>query len=178
VPSPLNGEAGFAASGTCVATQGDKRAWIATGGASTARVLATADGGSTWKAHATPLVSDSAAGAFTVAFRDPSHGIVGGGDLNPQNPRPANRVAVTSDGGSTWQLVNEPPFPGAVFGLSYIPQSRTVVATGPGGAAWSSDEGHTWTSLPGVSNFWAVAFASDKAGWLVGTNGRILKVSF
>lgn len=178
VPSPLNGEAGFAASGTCVATQGDKRAWIATGGASTARVLATADGGNTWKANTTPLVSDSTAGAFTVAFRDPSHGMVGGGDLNPQNPRPANRVAVTSDGGSTWQLVNEPPFPGAVFGLSYVPQSRTVVATGPGGTAWSSDEGHTWTSLPGVSNFWAVAFASGKAGWLVGTDGRILKVSF
>jgi hypothetical protein len=32
--------------------------------------------------------------------------------------------------------------------------------------------------IPGVSGFWAVAFATPKAGWLVGTNGRILKVSF
>jgi photosystem II stability/assembly factor-like uncharacterized protein len=55
---------------------------------------------------------------------------------------------------------------------------RTVVVTGPGGAAWSADEGDTWTALPDVANFWAVAFASRRAGWLVGTEGRILKVSF
>ena len=33
-------------------------------------------------------------------------------------------------------------------------------------------------SLTGVTGFWAVAFASPKAGWLVGTDGRILKISF
>jgi hypothetical protein len=46
------------------------------------------------------------------------------------------------------------------------------------GAAWSPDEGATWTTLPGVHDYWAVAFAGHKAGWLVGTEGRILKVSF
>jgi photosystem II stability/assembly factor-like uncharacterized protein len=55
---------------------------------------------------------------------------------------------------------------------------RTVVATGPAGAAWSPDAGSTWISLPGVQNYWAVAFASHEAGWLVGTDGRILKISF
>jgi len=30
----------------------------------------------------------------------------------------------------------------------------------------------------GVTGFWAVAFATPKAGWLVGTDGRILKISF
>jgi hypothetical protein len=53
-----------------------------------------------------------------------------------------------------------------------------VVATGPAGAAWSSDEGGSWTSLPGVSGFWAVAFAGRGAGWLVGVDGTILKLSF
>jgi hypothetical protein len=53
-----------------------------------------------------------------------------------------------------------------------------VVATGPAGAAWSSDDGRSWTSLPGVSGFWAVGFAGRSAGWLVGVNGTILKVSF
>jgi photosystem II stability/assembly factor-like uncharacterized protein len=180
LPSPLHGEAGFAASGTCVATHGGQRAWIVTGGASTARVLATSDGGDTWQAYSTPLVSHPLAGGFTIAFRDPFHGIVAGGDLDPKNPTPSNRVAITSNGGRSWQLVSAPPFPGAVFGLSYVPGfgKRTVVATGPGGAAWSPDEGHTWNSLPGVTNFWAAAFAGRKAGWLVGTGGRILKVSF
>jgi len=53
-----------------------------------------------------------------------------------------------------------------------------VVTANAGGAAWTPDEETTWYSLPGVMGFWSVAFASQKAGWLVGTNGRILKVSF
>jgi photosystem II stability/assembly factor-like uncharacterized protein len=179
VPRALDGEFAFAASGTCVATQGDRRAWIVTGGATTARVLATLDGGNSWSAYPTPLVSNPSAGGFTVAFRDPFNGIVAGGDLDPKNPSPNNRVAVSGDGGQTWQLVKAPPFEGAVFGLSYVTGIRqTLVATGPGGAAWSGDEGRSWNLLGGVTGFWAVAFASHKAGWLVGTEGRILKVRF
>jgi len=77
---------------------------------------------------------------------------------------------------------------GAIFGLSYVGQTgngagdnlgRAVVITAnDGGAAWTPDEGNTWFTLPGVSGYWAVAFASPKAGWLVGTDGRILKISF
>ena len=53
-----------------------------------------------------------------------------------------------------------------------------VITANDGGAAWTPDEGRTWFALPGISGFWAVAFASPKAGWLVGTDGRIVKVSF
>ena len=56
--------------------------------------------------------------------------------------------------------------------------AAAVVATGPGGAAWSPDDGGEWVLLDGVENYWAVAFASPQAGWLVGTDGRILKLSF
>lgn len=56
--------------------------------------------------------------------------------------------------------------------------SRSVVATGPGGAAWSHDEGGTWTLIPDVTGYWAVAFAGCEVGWLVGTEGRILKIEF
>ena len=70
-------------------------------------------------------------------------------------------------------------FAGSIFGLSYVPGlGATVVATGPGGAAWSPDEGGQWFALGDTQNFWAVAFASPSAGWLVGTGGRIVKVSF
>jgi photosystem II stability/assembly factor-like uncharacterized protein len=180
LPLALEGEFGFAASGTCVATQGDERAWITTGGASRARILATRDGGKTWRAFNTPLVSNPSAGGFTVAFRTGSRGIVAGGDLDPENPRPRNRIAISEDGGQTWNLVRPPPFDGAVFGLSYVPgRGRTVVITGPAGAAWSSSEGEAgWQTLPGVEDFWAVAFADEEVGWLVGTEGRILKVRF
>ena len=184
MPPALPGEGSFAASGTCVATQGGQNAWIITGATTTARVLATRDGGNTWNAYNTPLVSSPSAGGFTVAFRNPWNGIIGGGDLDPSDPNNA-RTAVSSDGGATWTLTNAPPVTGAIFGLAYSQGvgngegSRAVVVTAnAGGAAWTSDEGTTWFSLPGVSGYWAVAFASPKAGWLVGTNGRILKISF
>jgi photosystem II stability/assembly factor-like uncharacterized protein len=180
LPRALDGEFGFAASGTCIATQGDQRAWITTGGSNVARVLATTDGGQTWKAYNTPLVSNPSAGGFTVAFRNASDGIVAGGDLTPWHPHPRARIATSDDGGKTWSLVKTPPFDGAVFGLSYVPgRGRLVVITGPGGAAWSQTEGEEgWTTLPGVANYWAVAFADEHSGWLVGTEGRILKVTF
>ena len=187
MPPALPGEASFAASGTCVATQGGMNAWIATGGSTIARILSTRDGGDTWNAYDTPLVSSPSAGAFTVAFRDPWHGIVGGGDLDPSDPNNA-RTATSSDGGHTWKLTNAPPVTGAIFGLSYVGRAggdqdedggqAVVITANAGGAAWTPDEGNTWFALPGVSGYWAVAFASPKAGWLVGVNGTILRINF
>jgi photosystem II stability/assembly factor-like uncharacterized protein len=187
MPPALPGEASFASSGTCVTTQGERNAWIATGGAAVARVLATRDNGTTWEAYNTPLSSSPSGGAFTIDFRDALHGIVGGGDLDPAHPHRA-RTAVSDDGGKAWTLTNRPPVTGAIYGLSYVRRNdsqeenlkRAVVVTAnDGGAAWTPDEGNTWFTLPGVSGFWAVAFASPEAGWLVnGTDGRILKISF
>ena len=56
--------------------------------------------------------------------------------------------------------------------------NRIVVVTGPGGAAWTPDEGKRWFTLPGVTGYWGVAFGSQKRGWLVGTEGRILRIDF
>jgi photosystem II stability/assembly factor-like uncharacterized protein len=180
LPPAQEGEAGFAASGTCVATQGGQRAWIGTGGAAEARVFATADGGNTWKVSTAPVTHGTpSSGVVSIAFRDHRHGILGGGDVGVSTT-PQNNVARSRNGGKTWQLTTPTPFTGAVFGIAYVPghQSKTVVATGPSGAAWSSDEGDTWSLLPGVNDFWGVAFASHKVGWLVGGQGKILKVSF
>jgi photosystem II stability/assembly factor-like uncharacterized protein len=180
LPVAQSGEAAFAASGTCVTAQGGKRAWIATGVAARARILATTDGGDTWAAYDTPIVQGTpSSGGISVDFRDPFHGILAGGELAAPAAF-ADDVARSSDGGKTWRLAARVPFPGAVFGLSYVRglSQVTVVATGPGGGAWSLDEGDTWVSLPGVANYGAVAFASPQAGWLVGTQGRILKISF
>ena len=102
-------------------------------------------------------------------------------------------TATSNDGGKTWTLTNKPPVTGAIYGLSYVVgvgdggdqegsddngRHAVVITANTGGAAWTPDEGNTWYSLPGVTGFWAVAFASPKAGWLVGTGGTILKISF
>ncbi len=201
MPPALPGEASFAASGTCAATEGERNAWIATGGSTTARILTTRDGGEKWEAFDTPLVSSPSAGGISVAFRDAWHGVVGGGDLASND---AADMATSDDGGQTWRLTNKPPVKGAIFCVSYIRPNRrddeqenfdeedfghehdhAVVITAEtapnfssGSAAWTPDEGRTWFQLPDVSGYWAVAFANPKAGWFVGNGGRILKISF
>ncbi len=164
-----------------------------------ARILATQDGGDNWDAYDTPLISNANAGGFSVAFRDGEHGMVGGGDLTNDN---ATQAAISENGGRTWKLTTKPPIPGAIFCLSYVharehqgswidedrqdhEYDRMVVITtetlpdfAAGAAAWSPDEGESWHKLPQVSGYWAVAFASPKAGWFVGNNGKILKISF
>jgi hypothetical protein len=87
---------------------------------------------------------------------------------------------------------------GAIFCLAYVQgaghadsergeqeDNHAVVITAEtapnfdsGSAAWTPDEGRTWFTLPGASGYWAVAFATPKAGWFVGNNGQILKISF
>jgi len=151
-------------------------------------------------------VSNANAGGFSVAFRDPWHGIVGGGDLTNDS---ATQAATSNDGGKSWTLTNKPPLPGSIFCLAYArglelrdeqgnedrfgnrdnedrghEYDRTVVITtetqpnfDSGAAAWSPDEGQTWFKLPQVSGYWAVAFANPEAGWFVGNNGQILKIS-
>ena len=185
LPHALEGEGSFASSGTCVATQSEKNGWIATGNSPTARVLATRDGGHTWNAYNTPLESAPGAGAFTVAFRDAQNGILGGGSLDPKHSDNA-AAAISHDGGKTWTMTNPPPITGAIYGLSYVSTgkhpdnlARTVVITAnQGGAAWTPDEGATWFKLPDVSGYWGVAFADTQSGWLVGTDGRILRINF
>ena len=180
LPPAQKGEGAFAASGTCAATIGDGHGWISTGAAARARVLATRDGGGTWRAYQTPIAQGSAtSGGVSLEFRDTLHGIVGGGDIAAPDSF-ADNFARSSDGGRTWRLASRTPFPGAIYGLAYVPGggSRTLVATGPSGAAWSADEGGRWMAMEGVKDYWAVGFASPKAGWLVGTEGRILGIAF
>jgi photosystem II stability/assembly factor-like uncharacterized protein len=196
MPPALPGEASFAASGTCITTEGFENAWIATGGSTTARILATRDGGDTWNAYDTPLVSSPSAGNISVAFRDAWNGIVGGGDLANNSKA---EMATSSDGGQTWTLTNKPPVSGAIFCLAYArgirhhgfgddwghEKDRTVVVTSEtqptytsGEAAWTPDEGRTWFKLTNVSGYWAVGFADPHAGWFVGNSGKILRISF
>jgi photosystem II stability/assembly factor-like uncharacterized protein len=181
LPAAQPGEAGFAASGTCVTTQAGNRAWIGTGGAAKARILSTTDGGNSWSSHDVPGIVQGTptSGVVSVDFRDRFHGILGGGDVVASTVPQVN-VARSENGGRTWEVTTPTPFLGAVYGLSYVPGQlrKTVVATGPGGAAWTPDEGDTWSLLPGITNCWAVGFASRKAGWLGCGAGRIVKVSF
>ena len=175
LPPAAEGEGGFAASGTCVATYGPEAAWIGTGNAASARVLRTDDGGATWTASGTSIGAGEAAGVTSVAFRDPRHGVAVGGDLGAPDAV-AEAVALTDDGGRTWAAGGALPFPGAAYGAAYVPGTDALLAVGPGGAALSRDDGRSWTLLDDRT-FWGVAAAGPEAAWLVGPDGRVVRVA-
>ena len=127
----------------------------------------------------TPVVHGAtSAGIFSVSFRDSLHGMVVGGD-NGNADGYTDNVAVTVDGGASWTLAGRPTLAGAVYGAAYVPgvSAPTVVAVGPKGADYSSDDGTTWISLD-TRKYWSVGFGPSGTGWMVGPEGRITKVRF
>lgn len=165
LPAALPVEGSFAASGTCLITRPGGHAWIAAG-TPMARLLHSRDYGRTWSVDTIPLVAIS-----SVAFRDDQHGIVLGTDSSAA-------TAATKDGGRTWTRGGAPPFAQGIYGGVYVTGARTptVVAGGPGGLAYTRDDGANWT-LINANNYWSVGFASPRAGWAVGARGRITKLS-
>lgn len=128
LPEASTGEGAFAASNTCLAIvpnvtwksgasaprqaggearalapEADQNLWFATGG-TTARVFHSPDRGKTWKVFDTPILhGPDSAGIFSIAFRDPLHGVIAGGNYKrPKDDGP--ELAFTDDGGKTWTL--------------------------------------------------------------------------
>src|SRR5690606_36188351 len=80
LPTLLEGEAGFAASGTTLTLRGSAHGWIGTGGGARARVYITQDGGATWSAADTPLPGNATSGIFGITFSDSLNGVAAGGN--------------------------------------------------------------------------------------------------
>jgi photosystem II stability/assembly factor-like uncharacterized protein len=172
LPPALPGEGAFAASGSNVAVSG-RHIWI---GTTASRVLHSSDAGRTWTVTQTPLATGAATGIFSIAFRDPQHGVIVGGNYQKETESVDN-VAVTADGGATWQLVRDRGVSGFRSAVAWVPGWRdAVLAVGPSGADWSTDGGRSWAPA-GVEGFDAVSFAPHgNAAWASGSRGRIAKL--
>jgi photosystem II stability/assembly factor-like uncharacterized protein len=175
LPPALENEGAFAASGTNIALFGKTHAWIGTGAAAKARVLRTSDRGQTWQVADTPLAAGPSAGIFSIAFRDATHGVIAGGDYRKEQEAVDN-LAVTNDGGVTWNLVKG--LSGFRSVVTYVPGTKTVIAIGPSGGDYSTDDGQTWKPIdgPGFDTF---SFARGMSiGWGAGANGAIGRLVF
>jgi photosystem II stability/assembly factor-like uncharacterized protein len=173
MPAALTGEGAFAASGTCIATQGNNNAWFVTGG-SAARVFRSADGGRSWQVSETPIAHGAPSiGIFTIAFRDSTHGAIAGGDYQRPDKGGAN-LAITHNGGKTWDLV--PSIQEEYFsGIAYVPAQRDwIMAVGSSASAFSPDELKSWQTFLS-DGFNTVSSRGAAATWAVGANGKIAK---
>ncbi len=178
MPAALPGEGAFAASGTCLVVEGKSNVWFATGGGATARVFRSADRGGTWKVATTPVNSRTkSSGIFSLAFRDAKHGVAVGGDY--QKPSEAiDNIAITADGGRTWNSIAGFRPAGFRSAVAYVANRSgktdgRLIAVGPSGSDYSVDDGKTWMNIDKVG-YNSVAFAQG-AGWAVGPKGRTAK---
>ncbi|HEV7397122.1 MAG TPA: YCF48-related protein [Pyrinomonadaceae bacterium] len=177
LPAALENEGAFAASGTNIAAFGKAHAWIGTGAANKARVLRTTDGGRSWKIAEAPIVSGASAGIFSIAFRDAKHGVVVGGDYKKEKES-GNNLALTSDGGVTWTLGSG--LSGFRSAVAYQPRvgAATLIAVGPSGADYSTDDGRTWRALEG-RGYDTFSFVRDGSiGWGAGADGGLANMLF
>ncbi|WP_407698554.1 WD40/YVTN/BNR-like repeat-containing protein [Streptomyces calvus] len=175
MPPALEGEAGFAASGQCLVSSGQKDVWLATGGAARARVLHSADRGRTWTAADAPIPGgDPARGVFALAFRDRAHGLAVGGDFRPDQAS-SDAAAHTADGGRTWQPAGTSP-PAYRSGVAWLPHSRTAaLAVGPTGTDLTNDAGRTWRTVD-TGSYDTVDCAPDHGCWAAGERGRAARL--
>ena len=173
MPAPDDGEAGFAASGSCIAMV-DGAIHVATGGTRT-RCLTSRDGGATWTTADWPLAAGAAStGAFALAFADAEHGVVVGGDYLAPELGTGN-AAFTTDGGRTFAAPTGAAPPGYRSGVAPF-GGGTWIAVGPTGTDVSHDDGRSWRGVVDAGFHAVGSAAGSSVGFAVGADGRIARI--
>lgn len=170
MPAVKEGEAAFAASGTCLLAGRDGTLFLVSGGAD-ARVFRSTDNGQTWTVSETPITrGTSGSGIFSIAMFDAKTGVIVGG--NYEQPGEAkDNLAFTTDGGRTWKLGTG--LGGYRSGVTYI-DKKTLIAVGTNGSDLSRDGGLTWKNI-GKEDLNAVAAKGKTSVWAAGPKGMVLK---
>lgn len=172
IPETLEGEAGFAASGTGIQCVEKNTVFIGTGGAERARLFISHDRGMNWEAHETPMRSGEASGIYSLCFRDSLNGVVVGGNYLDSVSTKGN-CAYTNDGGKTWASSKIPPS-GYRSCVAYN-GNGVYISCGRTGVDVSYDNGKTW-QLISKEGFYVCVF-KNYSGWLFGRNGKYARIT-
>ncbi len=177
MPNVVKGEAAFAASGTCLITQGKNNALLVSGG-DAARVFKSENRGKNWKVYETPMAKGTAgSGIFSIAMFDKKRGVIIGG--NYEKPDEVNNnLAFTDDGGKTWKLSKG--LDGYRSSVTSIKNraNNFILAVGSNGSDFSPDGGKKWEILDKENYNSAKAVSSSGYNlvfWAVGANGRVAR---
>jgi photosystem II stability/assembly factor-like uncharacterized protein len=173
-------ESAFAASNSSAFVFGSRRYIIGTGGKGGPRallspLLAYRDPAKNCLAVSVPMAGGiDSAGIFSIAFRDPDHGLAVGGDYK-QPDVTSGTAAWTSDGGRHWTGATKPPHgyrsSVAWYGRAGPASAKAWIAAGTNGSDVSYDDGKTWQLLDD-GNWNAISLP-----YVVGPHGRIAKLN-
>ena len=170
-PEAKEGEAAFAASGTCLITYGKSGVYLVSGG-NDARTFRSFTRGKTWVSAATPIAKGTpGSGIFSIAMFDNLNGVIVGGNYEKPNEA-TNNLASTLDGGDSWKAGSG--LSGYRSAVAYV-DKKTIIAVGTNGTDLSTDGGKTWAKIGG-EDLNAVAAKGKKAVWAVGPKGMVAKL--
>lgn len=171
LPESLDGEAGFAASGTGIVCIDDSVVFIGLGNAEKTRILRSNDRGETWQVFDTPLRNGEASGIYSMSFQTQYVGIIVGGNYKDSTNSEGN-CAITSDGGQNWLLIETGRPKGYRSCVCF--NSKVTLSTGETGTDISYDNGKTWQQISSLGYYSCVL--KEKSGWLAGFDGKFAKI--
>lgn len=171
MPEALDGEAGFAASGTGICIH-NEHVWIGTGGGAQTRVLHSADRGETWEAIDTPMRAGEGFGIYGMAFLDEQYGIVVGGSY-VDSLNTLGNCAYTIDGGTTWAVPDSVPR-GYRSCVTFSESGKYAICVGRSGCEYSTDKGITWEAFSD-EGYWVCDIGGSTL-WGSGRSGKLGRI--
>jgi photosystem II stability/assembly factor-like uncharacterized protein len=168
-PTADNGEACFAASGTCVRKLNKAEACFVSGGTKSRLFIRD-------KTMDIPFTQGKATcGANSVAVKNENILIVVGGDFIATDST-SNNCFITKDGGKTWSVPSMPPH-GYRSCIEYL-DGKSWVCCGPNGVDYTKDDGNTWTWISKEDFNVCCKAKYGKAVFFAGDDGKIGKLIF
>lgn len=146
--SAIEGEAGFAASGTNVQILNDSTYVFVSGGLKS-RFFKSTDNGQTWSIVDLPYYPGESIGGYSLCFANDSTGLIVGGDYKDAELG-KNSCFYTSDGGASWYN-SQKTVRGYRSCVYYT--NQVFYACGTNGVDFSVDNGKTWIPFADGSYF-------------------------
>ncbi len=167
-PVLADGEASFAASGTCIKCIKKKKVVIATGG-KVSRLLVSNDRCKSWHSYSTPILQgESTTGIFSYLSAEKHKCFIAGGDYKNDTLRKDN-IFYSEDNGNHWLYPNTPTrgYRECIVNMG----DNTFLATGPGGTDISTNGGLDWKPFSDEPSFHVVK-KSRKGNLIIIAGGK------
>lgn len=175
-PESKPNQGGFAASGTCLRTNGDSNVYIGLGGPESS-LFYSYDKGETWAKTITPLQSgESTQGIFSIDFKTEEEGLMVGGDYRGDSLTRINS-AYTTDGGESWFPVMAGLSPdGYRSGVAFF-NKDLVLAVGRESCDYYRTGDDAYTLMEG--KYYAVSVSKQgNSAWASGPRGSVARLEF
>lgn len=173
-PQVFPHQGGFAASGTCINTFGQNSALIGLGGPE-ATILLTNDFGNSWTKTTAPLdFGEPSKGIFSIDMLNENFGYCVGGDYLSDSLTSQN-MAVTKDGGKTWQALAHPKTTGLYKSCVNVTNENDIIATSLTGIIYSRNSGKDWQKLDG--SYYSVSTVNG-ISWFSGPKGSVARIAW